>query len=40
MTPKIAPVCGAIALDAGDDALQEALIVILRRLGTLRDRKT
>jgi RNA polymerase sigma-70 factor (ECF subfamily) len=37
VTPAIAPVCGAIALDAGDDALQEALIVIVRRLSTLRE---
>ena len=37
VTPAIAPVCGAIALDAGDDALQESLIVILRRIATLRD---
>jgi RNA polymerase sigma factor (sigma-70 family) len=35
--PAIAPVCGAIALDSGDDALQEALIVMLRRIGTLRE---
>jgi RNA polymerase sigma-70 factor (ECF subfamily) len=35
--PAIAPVCGAIALDAGDDAMQEALIVVLRRIGTLRE---
>jgi RNA polymerase sigma factor (sigma-70 family) len=37
VTPQIAPVCGAIALDAGDDALQESLIVILRRIRTLRE---
>jgi len=35
--PAIAPVCGAIALDGGDDAMQEALIVMLRRLDTLRE---
>jgi RNA polymerase sigma factor (sigma-70 family) len=35
--PAIAPVCGAIALDAGDDAVQETLIVILRRISTLRE---
>lgn len=37
VTPAIAPVCGAIALESGDDALQEALIVILRRISTLRE---
>ena len=37
VTPTIAPVCGAIALDCGDDALQEALIVVLRRISTLRE---
>ena len=37
VTPAIAPVCGAIALDCGDDALQETLIVVLRRITTLRE---
>ncbi len=37
ITPAIAPVCGAIALDAGDDALQEALIIILRSIGSLHE---
>lgn len=37
VTPTIAPVCGAIALDAGDDALQEALIIILRSIGSLHE---
>ncbi len=37
VTPAIAPVCGAIALDAGEDAMQESLIVILRRISTLRE---
>ncbi len=37
VTPSIAPVCGAIALESGDDALQEALIVVLRRITTLRE---
>lgn len=37
VTPSIAPVCGAIALDSGDDALQETLIVVLRRITTLRE---
>ena len=37
VTPAIAPVCGAIALDAGDDAMQETLLVILRRISTLRE---
>jgi RNA polymerase sigma-70 factor (ECF subfamily) len=37
VTPAVAPVCGAIALDSGDDALQETLIVVLRRIATLRE---
>lgn len=37
VVPAIAPVCGAIALDAGDDAIQETLIVVLRRISTLRE---
>jgi RNA polymerase sigma factor (sigma-70 family) len=30
-------VCGSIALDRGDDALQETLIVVMHNLSTLRD---
>jgi RNA polymerase sigma-70 factor (ECF subfamily) len=37
VSPQIAPVCGAIALDSGDDALQETLIVVLRSIATLRE---
>jgi RNA polymerase sigma factor (sigma-70 family) len=34
---RLGRVCGSIALDRGDDALQETLIVVLRNLGTLRE---
>jgi RNA polymerase sigma factor (sigma-70 family) len=34
---RLGPVCGAIALDDGDDALQEALMTVVRKLGALRD---
>jgi RNA polymerase sigma-70 factor (ECF subfamily) len=34
---RLGRVCGSIALDRGDDALQETLIVVLRNLNTLRD---
>ncbi len=37
LATRLGPVCGAIALDDGDDALQEALIVVLRNLGDLRE---
>lgn len=37
LTPYIRRLCGPIALDEGADATQEALIVILRNLGQLRD---
>jgi len=37
LADRLGPVCGAIALDDGDDALQEALIVVLRNLGDLRE---
>jgi RNA polymerase sigma factor (sigma-70 family) len=32
---RLGPVCGSIALDDGDDALQEAMIVILQKLKDL-----
>jgi RNA polymerase sigma factor (sigma-70 family) len=35
--PVIAPVCGAVALESADDALQETLIVVLRQLRALRE---
>ncbi|MFJ4775394.1 RNA polymerase sigma factor [Streptomyces sp. NPDC088762] len=37
LTPYVARLCGPIALQDGPDATQEALIVILRGIGTLRE---
>ena len=37
LTPYVGRICGAIALDDGDDAAQEALIAIVRNLGSLRE---
>lgn len=37
LTPYVGRICGAIALDDGDDAVQEALIAIVRNLGSLRE---
>jgi RNA polymerase sigma factor (sigma-70 family) len=37
LSPWIGRICGSIALDRGDDAMQETLIVMLRSLMTLRD---
>ncbi len=37
LMPWISRVCGSIALDRGDDAAQETLIVVLRNLPTLRE---
>lgn len=37
LTPYLGRICGAIALDAGDDALQEAMVAITRNLHTLRE---
>jgi RNA polymerase sigma-70 factor (ECF subfamily) len=37
LAPYVRRVCGAIALDAGDDAVQETFIVVLRKLGDLRE---
>ncbi|MEU7898214.1 RNA polymerase sigma factor [Nonomuraea sp. NPDC049152] len=37
LTPYIGRLCGPIALQDGPDATQEALIVIFRRLGQLRE---
>jgi hypothetical protein len=34
---RLGRVCGAIALDRGDDALQETLIIVMRNLPTLRE---
>jgi RNA polymerase sigma factor (sigma-70 family) len=37
LMPYVGRVCGAIALDRGDDAMQETFIAILRNLRSLRD---
>lgn len=37
LMPSVARICGSIALDDGPDAVQETLIVVLRRLRSLRD---
>lgn len=37
LTPYVGRICGAVALDAGDDAMQEAMMAIVRNLGSLRE---
>ena len=37
LTPLVGRVCGAIALDEGDDAMQETMIVVLGNIGSLRE---
>jgi RNA polymerase sigma factor (sigma-70 family) len=37
LMPWIGRICGSIALDRGDDAAQETLIVVLRNLPALRE---
>jgi RNA polymerase sigma factor (sigma-70 family) len=37
LAPYVGRICGAIALDAGEDAAQETLITVFRRLRSLRD---
>jgi RNA polymerase sigma-70 factor (ECF subfamily) len=37
LMPWIGRICGSIALDRGDDAAQETLIIVLRNLPTLRE---
>jgi len=37
LEPYLGRICGAIALEAGDDALQEAMIAVIRNLGSLRE---
>jgi RNA polymerase sigma factor (sigma-70 family) len=37
LTPYIGRICGAIAVDRGDDAMQEAMFAIVRNLTTLRE---
>ncbi|HEX3462107.1 MAG TPA: RNA polymerase sigma factor [Acidimicrobiales bacterium] len=37
LMPYVGRVCGAIALDRGDDAVQETFIAVLKSLGSLRE---
>ncbi len=37
LMPYVGRICGAIALDRGDDAMQETFIAVLRNLRTLRE---
>jgi len=37
LAPYVGRICGAIALDAGEDAAQETLISVFRRLRSLRN---
>ncbi len=37
LAPWVGRICGAIALDQGDDAMQETLVAVLRNLPTLRE---
>jgi RNA polymerase sigma-70 factor (ECF subfamily) len=37
LMPYLGRICGSVALDHGDDALQETFIVVFRRLRTLRE---
>lgn len=37
LEPYLGRICGAIALQAGDDALQEAMIAVIRNIRSLRE---
>ncbi|HEX7166406.1 MAG TPA: RNA polymerase sigma factor [Acidimicrobiales bacterium] len=37
LSPYVGRICGAIALDDGDDAMQETFIAMLRSIGSLRE---
>src|SRR3954451_6758060 len=37
LSPYVGRICGAIALDDGDDAMQETMISVLRNLRDLRE---
>ena len=37
LSPYVGRICGAIALDAADDAMQEALVAIFKHIGSLRE---
>lgn len=36
LLPELGRICGAIALDRGDDALQETMIAVMRHIGSLK----
>lgn len=40
LEPYVGRICGSIALDAGVDAAQDTLMIVLRRLSTLREPRT
>jgi RNA polymerase sigma factor (sigma-70 family) len=37
LTPYVGRICGSIALDRGDDAMQETFVAVLRNLRALRE---
>lgn len=37
LMPYLGRICGAVALERGDDALQETMIAVMRHIGSLRD---
>jgi RNA polymerase sigma factor (sigma-70 family) len=37
LTPYVGRICGAVALDRGDDAMQETFIAVLRNIDSLRE---
>jgi RNA polymerase sigma-70 factor (ECF subfamily) len=37
LAPVVGPICGSIALDQGDDAIQETMIAVVRHLPSLRE---
>jgi RNA polymerase sigma factor (sigma-70 family) len=37
LTPYVGRICGAVALDRGDDAMQETFIAVLQNIGSLRE---
>jgi RNA polymerase sigma factor (sigma-70 family) len=37
LAPYVGRICGAIALDRGDDAMQETFVAVFRNLGSLRE---
>ncbi len=37
LAPYLGRICGAIALDEGDDALQDTMLAVVRHLGSLRE---